>query len=167
MKHRNLRLLPPIHRATHRIGLYLAALGEDALSQGESHILALLATSGPSTIAELHKGLAHKRSTLTSILDRLVDRGFVTREVGEADRRTFLVSPTARGREVARRVHRHLANLERVVGARVSAGDIRAALNVLAAVEDEAHALTVSRAPSRPARSRRRSPASRRRRPNR
>ena len=40
-------------------------------------ILALLATSGPATIAALHRGLAHKRSTLTSILDRLTVRGFV------------------------------------------------------------------------------------------
>ena len=73
-------LVPRIHRATHRIGLYLASLDEYSLSQGEAHILALLAMSGPTTIAELHRGLAHKRSTLTSILDRLVARGFVTRQ---------------------------------------------------------------------------------------
>jgi DNA-binding MarR family transcriptional regulator len=66
-----LRLVPPIHRATHRIGLYLADLREHGLSQGEAHILAHLATSAPATIADLHAGLAHKRSTLTSILDRL------------------------------------------------------------------------------------------------
>jgi hypothetical protein len=76
----SLRLVPAIHRATHRIGLFLADLRDDSLSQGESHILALLATSGPATIAELHRGLAHKRSTLTSILDRLSDRGYVTRD---------------------------------------------------------------------------------------
>jgi hypothetical protein len=47
-------------------------LREGALSQGEAHILALLAHSSPANIADLHRGLAHKRSTLTSILDRLV-----------------------------------------------------------------------------------------------
>src|SRR5262245_30401996 len=133
-----LRLVPPIHRATHRIGLYLAGLRDEALSQGEAHILALLATSGPSTIAELHRGLAHKRSTLTSILDRLAERGFVTRAVGSADRRTFVVTPTARGRAVARKVHRHLADLERAVAARVSAGEVRAFLKVIEAVDHEA-----------------------------
>lgn len=137
-----LRLVPPIHRATHRIGLYLAALPEHALSQGEAHILALLASSGPSTIADLHKGLAHKRSTLTSILDRLAERGLVTRAVGESDRRTFIVTPTARGRMVARRVQRHLANLERAVEARVSADEVRTFLKVIAAVEDEARRRT-------------------------
>src|SRR5262249_36526006 len=80
-----LAFVPSIHRATHRIGLYLAALREDGLSQGEAHILADLATSSPATIKDLHRGLAHKRSTLTSILDRLVDRGLITREVGPAD----------------------------------------------------------------------------------
>src|SRR5262245_65497066 len=100
-----LRLVPQIHRATHRIGLYLADLREFGLSQGESHILAQLAASGPATIADLHRGLAHKRSTLTSILDRLVDRGFVTRTDGEADRSTFIVTLTAKGKWVALRVH--------------------------------------------------------------
>ena len=89
--------MPPIHRATHRIGIYLAELREDALSQGEAHILALLAHAAPASIAALHDGLAHKRSTLTSILDRLADRGLVTRTVGHADRRTFIITPTARG----------------------------------------------------------------------
>src|SRR5258708_7338833 len=77
-----LRLVPRIHRATHRIGLYLADLREFGLSQGEAHILAQLAASGPGTVADLHRGLAHKRSTLTSILDRLEARGFVIRSVG-------------------------------------------------------------------------------------
>jgi DNA-binding MarR family transcriptional regulator len=137
-----LRLVPPIHRATHRIGLYLADLRDEALSQGESHILALLATAGPSTIADLHRGLAHKRSTLTSILDRLAERGLVTRAVGASDRRTFVITPTAKGRRVAGRVHRHLTDLERAAAARVTGDDIRGFMKVLAAVEDEAHQRT-------------------------
>jgi DNA-binding MarR family transcriptional regulator len=137
--------VPPIHRATHRIGLYLANLRDDGLSQGEAHILALLASSGPATIAELHRGLAHKRSTLTSILDRLADRGFVTREVGADDRRTFLVTPTARGRRAATRVHRHLADLERAVARRLTSDEVRSFKKVLAAVEEEAHRRTRAR----------------------
>jgi DNA-binding MarR family transcriptional regulator len=137
--------VPPIHRATHRIGLYLASLREDALSQGEAHILALLASSGPATIAELHRGLAHKRSTLTSILDRLTGRGFITRAVGATDRRTFLITPTVRGRRAAARVHSHLADLERAVARRISADDVRGFKNVVAAVEDEAHRRTRGR----------------------
>jgi DNA-binding MarR family transcriptional regulator len=112
------------------------------VSQGEAHILALLATSGPSTIADLHRGLAHKRSTLTSILDRLTARGFITRDVGETDRRTFLVTPTAKGRRAATRVHAHLTDLERAVAGRVSPADVKAFQKVVSAVEHQAHQLT-------------------------
>jgi DNA-binding MarR family transcriptional regulator len=135
-----LRLIPSVHRATHRVGLYLARGRRDALSQGESHILALLAASSPLTVGELHKGLAHKRSTLTSILNRLVDRGLVTREVGASDRRTFVVAPTARGRRVAREVFQQLADLERAVASHVSESDVAAFSRVVAAIEREAHA---------------------------
>jgi DNA-binding MarR family transcriptional regulator len=138
----SLRLVPLIHRATHRIGLYLADLRDDGLSQGEGHILALLATSAPATIADLHRGLAHKRSTLTSILDRLAARGFITREVGAKDRRTFVITPTAKGLQVARRVHRHLTDLEDAIGRRVTPDDVRGFLKVASVVEEEAHKRT-------------------------
>jgi DNA-binding MarR family transcriptional regulator len=137
-----LRLVPPIHRATHRIGLYLSAVGDGSLSQGEAHILALLASASPATIADLHRGLAHKRSTLTSILDRLADRGLITRTVGTEDRRTFLVAPTATGRTVAARVKRDLVDLEQAVARRVGAADVAAFLKVVSAIEEEAHART-------------------------
>jgi DNA-binding MarR family transcriptional regulator len=152
----SLRLVPAIHRATHRIGLFLADLRDDSLSQGESHILASLATSGPATIAELHRGLAHKRSTLTSILDRLSERGYVTRDVGVADRRTFVITPTAKGLQIAKRVHRHLSDLEEAVARRVTADDVKGFIKVVSAVEDEAHKRTHTRkeppSPQRPLR---------------
>lgn len=129
-----LKLIPSIHRATHRIGLYLATSAERGLTQGEAHILAHLA-DGPTTVGALHRALAHKRSTLTSILDRLHARGLITREVGASDRRTVLIAPTARGRRTADAVRRHLEALERAALAGLSAADIRAAERVLAAIE--------------------------------
>ena len=134
-----LRLVHPVHRATHRIGLYLDDLRKRGLTQGEAHILGLLAHSGPANVAELHRGLAHKRSTLTSILDRLARRGLITRAVGETDRRTFVVRPTAKGRKLAQRIQRHLSVLERAVARRVNAADIRGFNKVVAALEQEAH----------------------------
>ena len=134
-----LHLVHPIHRATHRIGLYLDDLGEPGLTQGEAHILASLAHSAPATVADLHRGLAHKRSTLTSILDRLVDRGLITRQVGKADRRTFVIMPTAKGQKLAQRVSRHLSKLEQTVVRRVQAADIKGFNKVVEALEQEAH----------------------------
>ena len=133
-----LHFVHPVHRATHRIGLYLDDLRERKLTQGEAHILALLAHSAPANVADLHRSLAHKRSTLTSILDRLAMRGLIKREPGKTDRRTFLITPTVKGRKLARRVSRHLSALERSVMQHVSAADIKGFNKVLTALEQEA-----------------------------
>jgi DNA-binding MarR family transcriptional regulator len=144
-----LTIVPSIHRATHRIGLFLADLTEGGLSQGEAHILARLWSTKCATIAELHADLAHKRSTLTSILDRLSERGYVTREVGEEDRRTFVICLTPRGAVVARHVDARLRALERAVASKVSKTDLRAFRTVIAAVE------TLAQQSTRAARTRR------------
>jgi DNA-binding MarR family transcriptional regulator len=137
-----LRLIHPVHRTTHRIGLYLDDLRERGLTQGEAHILALLANSTSMNVADLHRGLAHKRSTLTSILDRLAKRGLISREVGKADRRTFVVTLTPNGRRLARRISRHLVALERAVVGCVSRTELGAFDKVIAALEHEAHRRT-------------------------
>ncbi len=133
-----LQLVHPVHRATHRIGLYLDGLRERGLTQGEAHVLGLLAHSGRASVAHLHRGLAHKRSTLTSILDRLGGRGLITRTVDATDRRTFVVRLTAKGGRLAQRIERHLNALERGVIRRVSAADIKGFNRVVAALEQDA-----------------------------
>jgi DNA-binding MarR family transcriptional regulator len=134
-----LRLVHPVHRATHRIGLYLDDLREPGLTQGEAHILALLAHSSPAKVGDLHRGLAHKRSTLTSILDRLAGRGLITRKVGVTDRRSFVITLTAKGRKLAGRVNRHLVALERAVVDQVSTAQLHGFNKVVAVLEQEAH----------------------------
>jgi DNA-binding MarR family transcriptional regulator len=107
----NLRLIFGIHRTTHRIGLFIQRHSPD-LNQAEAHILCHLLESGESTIAELHRAFAHKRSTLTSVLDRLAARGLVTREPSSRDRRSFIVALTRAGTAKASKVHKHLEALE-------------------------------------------------------
>src|SRR5262249_1256713 len=80
--------------------------------QGEAHVLAELAAAGQASVAALHAAFAHRRSTLTSILDRLERRGLLRRALHPADRRSFLIVLTARGRSLARPVHEALAGLE-------------------------------------------------------
>ena len=128
-------LIPAIERATHRIGLYLATLREQRLTQGEAHILAHLASSGPTTVGELQRSLAHKRSTLTSILDRLAEHGYITRESSRTDRRTFVVTLTRSGQRVAVRVRRHLLLLEQAVRRNFSGATLDTLVTVLASIE--------------------------------
>ena len=107
-----LQLIFGIHRATHRIGLYIQKHAP-GFTQAEAHILCHLHESGDSSIAELHRAFAHKRSTLTSVLDRLHTRALVKRELSAADRRSFVVSLTRQGRKEAARIHRLLESLEK------------------------------------------------------
>ena len=106
-----LQLILTIHRATHRIGLFIRRHMPD-LNQAEAHILCHLHEAGDSTISDLHRAFAHKRSTLTSVLDRLVSRGLVTRELSKTDRRSFVVSLTSAGKKRAAKVHQPLESLE-------------------------------------------------------
>jgi DNA-binding MarR family transcriptional regulator len=107
----SLQLIFGIHRATHRIGLYIQR-HVPGMTQGEAHILCHLHEAGECAIADLHRAFAHKRSTLTSVLDRLAGRKLITREVRPEDRRSFVVALTAAGRKKAAQVHRLLEELE-------------------------------------------------------
>ena len=99
---RRLSLIPFVHRATHRIGLWLdAAQPALRVTQGEAHLLAHLAEAGTSSVKALHSAFAHKRSSLTSYLDRLEGRGYVLRALHPKDRRSFLVSLTPAGAAAA------------------------------------------------------------------
>ena len=133
----SLRLIPALHRATHGVGLYLQAL-RLGVSQGEAHVLAQLVAEGPSTISALHAAFAHRRSTLTSILDRLVASGLVQREVDAADRRSFLVSLTPRGAALARKVYAALASLEAKAGKKVRPSDLAGFAVVVEALQEAA-----------------------------
>lgn len=130
----SLRLVPPLHRATHAIGLYLQALHLE-VSQGEAHVLAHLSSEGPSTISALHSAFGHRRSTLTSILDRLAAAELVRRDVHPDDRRSFLISLTESGQSLAREVLQALASLEADVRDRVEAHDLAGYEAVVAALQ--------------------------------
>ena len=131
-----LLLIPPIHRATHRIGLYIGRAPGLSVTQAEAHILAHLAGEGESTIALLHQALAHKRSTLTSILDRLAERGFIVRESDAKDRRTFRVRLTPNGARVAKKVSAWLERLERAALSQITPAELRGFTKVVRTLQE-------------------------------
>jgi DNA-binding MarR family transcriptional regulator len=133
-----LRLILDLQRATHRVGVAVERFGDARVTQGEAHVLAHLHEAGNATVADLHSALAHKRSTLTSILDRLESRGLVTRTTHAADRRSFVVEPTAEGAAVAARVHAHFEALEADIAATTTEADRAGFAAVLRAFETAA-----------------------------
>jgi DNA-binding MarR family transcriptional regulator len=133
-----LSILSPLHRAMRQVALSLEARFEGLPAQGdEGHLLSFLASYSPTSCGELSRVFGLKPSTLTSMLDRLVARGLVTRDVDPEDRRSVLVTPTAAARRVAREIDRGARAFERGVRRRVSEDDLRGFQRVLDAIAAE------------------------------
>ena len=134
----SLVLIRYVHRATHRIAVFLAKARGLNVSQAEAHILAHLIASGATTVGGLHRALAHRRSTLTSILDRLFERGLITRQTSPSDRRSFVIDLTPAGKRVGKAVcNNNLHDLEQRTLAAFTRADIQRVTDVLSALADE------------------------------
>ena len=131
-----LRLVPALHRATHAVAMLVDRAPELGVNQAEAHVLSHLADRGQATVADIHQEFGHKRSTLTSILDRLESRELVTREVSTEDRRSFVVALTRQGRSLAAKVSAHLEALETDVRRHVGKADAEAFERVARAIAE-------------------------------
>jgi DNA-binding MarR family transcriptional regulator len=133
-------LVIELQRATHATGVRLETLlATTGVSQGEAHVLALLADGGAHTVGDLQRGLGHRPSTLSGILDRLETRGLIRRALNGADRRSFLISLTKSGRAAAAAVVDVLAGIERDAVATVAARDVAGFHAVVRALVDPPH----------------------------
>jgi DNA-binding MarR family transcriptional regulator len=135
---RPLSFLSPIHKATRQVAVYLEqSHARWGIATAEGHLLAYLLSYGPCPIAELRRVFGHKKSTLTSMLDRLVDRGLAVRELHPEDRRSFLIGLTPAGRRTARQVRSAVEALEREIARRIDEDDLagfRRVMDAIAAV---------------------------------
>jgi MarR family transcriptional regulator, organic hydroperoxide resistance regulator len=131
------RLILALHRATHATLHGLAVrLADLALSASEINVLANLADRRNRSVGELASDTATKPTTLTSVLDRLARRGYVTRELDPSDRRSFRVSLTADGRGVADAARTAVDDLERTALAAISDTDLAGFLAVTRALTE-------------------------------
>lgn len=115
-----------IERAAHLIGVHVETAAHDlGITQAEAHVLVELARGGPKPIAAFHREFGTKQSTLTNVLDRLEDKGFVRRKLNREDRRSFTIHLTRRGEPAARRLDLVVGSLEAAVRESVSERDLR------------------------------------------
>jgi len=132
-----LKFLSPIHNANRQIGLYLEAKNaEVALSTTEGHLLSYLRSYSPALVSELHRVFGIKRSTLTSIFDRLEERGWVTRSPSKRDRRGVLVDLTEQGRKRADAVQESVEQLESGINRAVTPDELRGFIAVMSAISN-------------------------------
>jgi len=116
-----LELQRATHATLHALGVRLANLD---LNASEINVLANLADGLSRSMGELASDTATKPTTLTSVLDRLVRKGHVTRELDLADRRSFRVSLTPDGHRAADASRAAMRDLERAALAAISDADL-------------------------------------------
>ena len=128
-------LILELQRATHAILHALAVrLADLDLNASEINVLANLADGRSRSIGELASSTATKPTTLTSVLDRLVRKDHVVRELDPADRRSFRVSLTGDGRRAADASRAAMGDLVRTALASISDADLAGFRAVAAAL---------------------------------
>ena len=135
-----LQFLSPIHKASRQVSIYLErATVELGVSPGEGHLLSYLRSYAPCPVSELERVFGHKRSTLTSMLDRLAERNLLTRKINPSDRRSFSIELTPEGRKLAVKIQRILEAFEQRVKDRITErqrAGFRAVMGAIADVTD-------------------------------
>jgi DNA-binding MarR family transcriptional regulator len=130
-----LNCLSAIFKAQRQLDRHLAdhwnPLG---VGPAEGHFLIHLRSYSPVPVSELYRDFGIKRSTLTSLFDRLEARGWVARRPSPRDRRAVVVQLTDSGRVRADRVHDALERLGARVEASVPPDDLRGFVAVISAI---------------------------------
>jgi MarR family transcriptional regulator, organic hydroperoxide resistance regulator len=128
-----------LQRATHLTLRVLASgLADMDLTGSEINALANLADGAGRSASELGRAAGARPTTVTSVLDRLEQRGYVTRRPQPGDRRGVLIELTTSGRQAATRIRRAITDIEQralgPLGPGVIAG-LRTALEALGRVD--------------------------------
>jgi DNA-binding MarR family transcriptional regulator len=124
-----------LQRATHVtlqvLGTELAELG---LTASEVNVLANLADGRARTVSELGAAAGVRPTTLTGVLDRLEQKGHITRAARPGDRRAVEIALTEVGVKSAGQVQRAFAAVEEQALAGVSPTAVNQARRVLTAL---------------------------------
>ncbi|HVB44021.1 MAG TPA: MarR family transcriptional regulator [Streptosporangiaceae bacterium] len=129
-------LILELQRATHAMLRLLAArLAQENLTGAEINALANLADGAACSVGDLAAATGTRPTTLTSVLDRLARRGYLTRELDPADRRSFLLNLTDDGILAARAARTAMATIEQQALGQLPAADVAGFRNVVRALE--------------------------------
>jgi DNA-binding MarR family transcriptional regulator len=130
-----LRFLSPLHKASRQITLDLEKSCDGwGVSPSEAHLLSYLKSYAPCSIAEILRVFGHKPSTMTSMLERLAGQGLIDRDIDPDDRRSVLVSLTAKGGRLATRINDAVHDLEDRIASHVNQREMAGFQAVMAAI---------------------------------
>jgi len=89
-------VLMKAHRAVSRHAA--RSIGASGLGLSDFAVLEMLLSKGPQKVNDIGRRIDLTSGSITAAVDRLEDRGLVSRELDEADRRSRIVRLTAAGR---------------------------------------------------------------------
>jgi len=115
------------------------------LAPQEGHLLSYLRSYAPCPIADVVTVFGLRGSTATAVLDRMEERGLITRTPNPDDRRSFLLELTAEGRSIAGEVQELVEKLEHSIARRITKDDEAGFRNVMAAIEAATNVTLVNR----------------------
>jgi MarR family transcriptional regulator, organic hydroperoxide resistance regulator len=128
------RLISPLHKASRQVQLHLEpACQRHGVSFQEAHLIAFVSRY-PARVSVLHRVFDLRKSTLTSLLDRLEALGLLRRKPDSADGRSLIVEATARGQRVAAAIGPAIGAFEASVMGAVSERDLSGFHAVLQAI---------------------------------
>lgn len=106
-------LILALQRAAHAtLHILSTRLTDLELTSSEINALAQLSDGRVRAVGQLAAETGTKPTTLTSLIDRLVSRGYLVRELDRSDRRSFLISVTEQGQPVAQAARTAMGALE-------------------------------------------------------
>ena len=130
-------LILALQQTTHAtLRLLAVRLAEENLSPSEINALANLADGRVRSVGELAAAAGVRPTTLTSLLDRLAKRGYLTRELDPADRRSFLLHLTPLGASAAASAQAAMTAIEQEAASSLTEADLAGFANVLRALRE-------------------------------
>ena len=130
----------------------LAAAGFDDLPRNGPFVLGGMANHGDSAV-DLIRGLGVSRQAASQLIDVLVLRGYLDRQINPDDRRRMDIELTERGRAAAAVIRAAVGQVHRQLVATISPAELaglRAGLAALAAIKQETQADHDQRTPELP-----------------
>ncbi|SHJ86324.1 MarR family winged helix-turn-helix transcriptional regulator [Paramaledivibacter caminithermalis] len=83
------------------------------LTKKEKHTIFAISDKGNKTMGEIAENLGVTVSTPTTTINRLIEKGYVCRDIGKEDRRKVLVSLTDEGKKLYKQMlNMRIKNLE-------------------------------------------------------
>jgi DNA-binding MarR family transcriptional regulator len=122
----------------HTIAAFLAEAGCDDLPQNGPFVLGGMASHHASAV-DMIRGLGVTRQAASQLIDTLVVRGYLSREVNPADRRRLNIELTDRGRAAAEAIGAAIGQVDEELAAMITPAELaglRTGLIALAKIKE-------------------------------